>query len=92
MVLICLGVLVAFKVDSLLRDVRGSFGSLPFSVPSASTTNPTCEVSAWLKSEGLVRYSGILQVHGFDNLRFLGGRILSMDDMVDIGIISVDDQ
>ncbi len=50
------------------------------------------EVAPWLASGEMSGYLSPLVVNGFDNLRFLGGNILSMDDLPDLGISQVDDQ
>ncbi len=87
-----------------MEDVKGTFGSPPVSPsldadvgppvspPLDADVGPPTEILEWLRMAGLGGYSSVLLVHGFDNLRFLAGNILSMDDFDDIGISSTEDQ
>ena len=75
-----------------MQDVTGTFGSPPLSPDERHSVSPPTEISAWLSMVGMSGCSAVLLVNGFDSLRFLGGGILVMDDLQDIGIMSMDDQ
>ena len=59
---------------------------------SRSSRGDQDELVAWLTSLNLTSCVGPLQIHGFDNLRFLGGGVLAMDDLEDIGITSIEEK
>ena len=71
--------------------MTGSIGD-HLSVTSSSDKSCLMELISWLEAEGLSNCSNALGVNGFDNLRFLGGNILVMDDLPDLGITSAEDQ
>ena len=74
---------VCAQIDTLLRDI---------SVPMPESPPPTDTLSSWLVKNGLGVCLSDLETNGFDNLLYLGGNILTMDDLSDIGITSPDDQ
>lgn len=83
------------QIDSLIQGVTDTIPPSSPS-PSPSTLSPAkrdrAELVSWLKAETLLSCASPLEVNGFDNLRFLGGGVLAMDDLPDIGITSVEDQ
>lgn len=87
------------QIDTLLQDVTGT---IPPTSPSSLSPPPGhtpvqakgdgAELVSWLKDGSLLTCASPLEVNGFDNLRFLGGEILAMDDLTDIGITTTEDQ
>lgn len=85
------------QIDSLLEGVTGTFGDhTPLSPsilsPSHSSVGDPEELIGWLSALNLDSCASALQINGFDNLRFLGGGVLAMDDLDDIGITSVEEK
>jgi hypothetical protein len=81
------------QIDSLLEDVSGTIGDHPYPTsPTAISPPVATELVDWLKAGGLLSCASPMEVSGFDNLRFLGGGILAMDDLEDIGITGAEDQ
>lgn len=76
--------------------MSGTIGDHPY--PTSPTSSPppvarssTEELIDWLSAGGLLSCANPMEVNGFDNLRFLGGGILAMDDLADIGISAPED-
>ena len=74
------------QIDTLLRDM--TIDTPPDHTPKVLSET----LSSWLSKHGLSGCMSALESHGFDSLMFLGGNILAMDDLEDIGIATQDDQ
>lgn len=78
--------LILLQIDTLLRDMTID------TPPDHTPTDRSETLSSWLSKHGLSGCTSALESHGFDSLMFLGGNILVMDDLEDIGISTQDDQ
>ena len=86
---------ILFQIDSLLEGMSGTIGDAPLSPPPGPgpmAKGDQGELVSWLRGEGLLSCAGPMEVNGFNNLRFLGGGVLAMDDLADIGITTAEDQ
>ena len=61
-------------------------------VGNGSPSNQVADIYQWLRSHQLSGYASLLESSGFDDLKFLNGGILAMDDLVDIGITDEGDR
>lgn len=89
--------LIYLQIASLLEDMSGAIGdhtppTSPLSPVTSMAAENRTELVGWLNAGGLTSCVTPLQIQGFDNLRFLGGGVLAMDDLADIGITSSEDQ
>lgn len=88
------------KVDDVLEVLNSSIQNYESTLPPlASKATPTSEestfsgrssVGVWLSGMSLGGYANIFESNGFDDIRFLGGNIMTISDLKELGITGHD--
>jgi hypothetical protein len=78
------------QIDSVLKDMTGSIAT-SLSSRHKTATLPA-DMRTWLSANKMDKYSSVLETNGFDSLLFLGGGMLTKEDLEDVGITNSEDQ
>ncbi|XP_042897081.1 ankyrin repeat and SAM domain-containing protein 1A [Parasteatoda tepidariorum] len=70
------------------QDIESRFAQTFKSVDSAQHIYSFTSLEVWLSHIGLPQYENLLLLNGFDDVNFLGGKMIEEQDLLDIGIVN----